>query len=120
MYTALEKTLLAAFLLAGLLILPPIVSAHEDENPRYYSDQGQPGFYRWPNQERGGFRNDYWSDSYYGRHDRGKHRGWCQGKYRGWYGKPRYYDNSYYQRGGRYCPPRYYGKSSSNQYPWWR
>lgn len=122
MDTALKRTFLAALPLAGLLIFPPLVSAHEDETPhqRFHdrlNDAHENYHDRLNDLHRRYHQQTY---SYYGRHDRGKHRGWYRGKHRGWYGNPQYYDNSNYQRGSQYCPPRYYGKSSSNQYPWWR
>ena len=141
MYNALKRTFLAALPLVGLLMLPPIVSAHDnddrdrheelhdglkDQHREYHnhpsSERSHRRFHRWLNQEHNDFHGDRddWKDSYRNRNDRGWHRGWYQGNQRGWYGNPQYYDNNNYQRGGVYCPPRYYGKSPSNQYPWWR
>ena len=151
MYRALKRIFLAALPLAGLLMLPAVVTAHEDDDGdrrerfqnrlseahedyhdglrdlhREYhnhpsSERSHRRFHRWLNQEHNDFHGDLdnWNDSYRNWYGRGG-RGWYQGNPCGWYGNPRYYDNNNYQRGGRYCPPRYYGKSPSNQYPWWR
>ena len=152
MYRALKRTFLAALPLAGLLILPAVVSAHDDDygerhgrfhdrlseahedyhdglrdlhreyHEHPYSQRSHRQFHRWLNNDHRNFHNDLddWRGSSYGWNNWGWHRGWYQGNRRGWYGNPRYYDNYNYQRGGRYCPLHYYGKSPSNQYPWWR
>ena len=120
MHIGLKRAFFVALSLAGLLMLPPLVSAHENENFSYYPDQSQSGVYRWPGQEQGGFYNGYQSGAYYGHHWRRRHHGWCKGKPHIWYGNSQYYGNRNYQRSTRYCPPRYYGQSSPNQYPWWR
>lgn len=120
MHVGLKKTFLVALSLGGFLMLPPLVSAHENVNSSYYSNQSQSGVYRWPRQEQVGFYNDYRSGAYYGHPWHRRHRGWCKERPHRWYGRPRYYDNSNYQRSGRYYPPRYYGHSYSNQYPGWR
>ncbi len=152
MYSVLKRTFLAALPLAGLLMLPAVATAHDDDegnrHERFqhrlndahqdyhdglrdlhgeyhehpYSQRSHRQFHRWLNRDHSNFHGDLddGNDSYRNGYGRGWHRGWDQGNSRGWYGNPRYYDNNNYQRGGRYCPPRYYGKSPSNQYPWWR
>ena len=112
MYTVLKRTFLAALPLAGLLLLPPVVMAHEnddrDRHERYRDRHGDyhdgrkdlhreyhqdpssgrshQRFHRWLKRDHYDFHNDR-PDSYYGRHDRGKHQGWDRGKYRDkkWY-----------------------------------
>ena len=116
MYTVLKRTFLAALPLAGLLVLPPVVTAyddhHRDRHERFRdrrgdnhsdyhhgqkdlhreyhnrpsSDRSHQRFHRWLDRDHYDFHNDR-PDSYYGRHDRGRHLGWDWGKHRDkeWY-----------------------------------
>lgn len=140
MYIGLKKTFLAALPLAGLLMLPSVGTAYEDDhhqdrherfrdwggdhhdyhhgqkdlhreyhNNRPSSDRSHRRFHRWLKRDHYDFHNDR-PDSFYGRHDRGRYRGWDNGRYRddGWYGNQDWYGSGYgYNRGGhRYYPYR--------------
>lgn len=140
MYTVLKRTFLAVLPLAGLLMLPEMAAAHENDhrdrhersrnhfsnrhedyhdwrkdlhreyhNNRPSSGRSHQRFHRWLKRDHYDFHNDR-PYSYYGRRDRGRYRGWDNGRHRddGWYGNRDWYGSGYgYNRQGRwYYPPR--------------
>jgi len=133
MDTTWKKTFLAALPLAGLLMLPYPVSAHDNNDrgrPERYRDRhgdyhdgrkdlhreyhqdpssgrSHQRFHRWLKRDHYDFHNDR-PDSYYGDYDRGRNRGWDRGKYRDnkWYGDQGWYGNGYDRQGRGLYPPR--------------
>ena len=142
MYTVLKRTFLAALPLAGLLILPGMAAAHENDHQdrdgrsrNHFSDRHEDyhdgrkdlhreyhqdpssgrshqRFHRWLKRDHYDFHNDQ-LDSSYGRHDRGRHRGWDRGKYRDkeWYAEQPWRDRSWDR--GKYRDKEWYAEQ-----PW--
>jgi len=83
MKAMLKKTFLVMLPLVGLLSLPPLVSAHDQD-----------------------WSHERLSSTVSGGHNASLNRvDW--GRHRGWYGSSRYYGNGYSRSRNWSCPPRY-------------